>query len=123
MNNYQYDKPLRETYQVHAADLTGAAVLATVLGPAGKVGRVVNVSSFNTTGVTVAAATVTVGPNGAASPPTLTIPISAIDTGLAIPRANLVGQTELAADTEVEIATGGEATAGVAELVVTVEWY
>lgn len=124
MNNYQYDNPLRESYTVHAAALSGgAAVLRTIYGPAGKVGRVVNVSHTVTTGVTVAAASVTVGPNGAASPVTHTVPISSAAAGVAIPRADLVGQTELAADTAVEIATGGEATAGAADLVVTIEWY
>lgn len=125
MNNYQYDKPLRETYSALAVDLTSAAVEQTILGPAGMQGRVVNISGFLTTGATVAASTVTVGPNAAATPVTLDVAIAAINTGTAIPRANssMLNQTLLAADTEVEIASGGEATAGVMNVTVTIEWF
>ena len=123
MNSYQYDKPLLETYTVLAGVLTSAAVLRTIIGPAGMKGRVVNISSLVTTGVTAAASTVTVGPNGGSSVPTHTVPISSAGASLAIPRANLRSKTELVADTEVEIATGGEATAGAANLVVSIEWY
>lgn len=125
MNNYQYDKPLRETYRFAAATLTAAAVVGRFIGPAGKVGRIVNVSDLVTTGVTVAAAVVTVGPNGAASPVSHTVPIAAANLGHAISRtaATLLAQTELPADTVVEVASDGGPTAGAADLIVVVEWY
>jgi hypothetical protein len=127
MNNYQYDKPLREHYVYPAAALTSAAVVGRFIGPAGKVGRVVNVSHIVTTD-TDAAAVVTVDTNaGLASPVVHTVPNAPGQyTGGAIARddATLLAQTELPADTVVEVqADGGPTATGEADLHVTVEWY
>jgi hypothetical protein len=120
-----YDNALRETYRVPGASLTGgAAVLDRVIGPAGKRGRVVNVSHVVTTGVTVAASTVTIDTNaGVTTPVAHTVPISSADAGAAIAAASLAGQTELPADTVVEIQTDGASTAGAVDLVVTIDWF
>lgn len=118
-----YDNALRETYRFAAASIASAAVVGRLVGPVGKRGRVVNVSTVVTTGVTDAGGTVTVGPNGAASPVTHTVPISSANAVLAIPVADLVGETDLAADTLVEITAGGEPTAGAADIVVTIDWF
>lgn len=125
MNSYQYDNPLRMTYRFAAAALASAAIVGRVIGPKGKVGRVAGLEVITTTATTVAACTLTVGPNGAASPVNLDIPITAINLGVAIERDEdtLIQQTELAADTLVEITAGGECTAGAGDLLVTIEWY
>lgn len=125
MNNYQYDKPLRETYFLAAADLSGAAVLASVVGPKGRKGRIVNLSYVLTTAVTVADNVLSVGPNGDASPITLTQAFtgSAIGDNDAITNAQAYAHAELAADTNVEIASDGGCTAGAADIALTVEWY
>lgn len=123
MSSQFYDNALRETYRFPAATISAAAVVGRLVGPVGKRGRVVNVSTVVTTGVTVAAGTVTVGPNGAASPVTHTVPISSANAVLAIPAASLKGVTDLAADTLVEVAAGGEPTAGAADIIVTVDWF
>lgn len=127
LGNHSYDSPLRETYRFPAATLSSAAVVGRLIGPAGRVGRVVNVSHVVTTNVTVAAAAVTVGNNGEASPVTHTVPISSANAAAAIARddSTLLGQGEtyLAADTLVEVASDGGPTAGAADLIVTIDWY
>ena len=125
MNSYQYDKPLRESYRLPAAATTTAGVLGRFIGPAGRVGRVVNISHIVTTAVTVAADVISVGPNGAAAPVLHSVGVSLIAAGGAISRtaASLLAQTELPADTVVEIATNGASTLGAADINVTVEWY
>lgn len=123
MSGQFYDNALRETYRFPAAVLTAAAVVGRFIGPKGKTGRVVNVSHVVTTGVTVAAASVTVGNNGATTPVAHTVPISAANAAVALAYASLQSKDALAADTLVEVATGGEATAGAADLIVTVDWY
>lgn len=123
MSGQFYDNALRETYRFPAATISAAAVVGRLIGPAGKVGRVVNISTVVTTDVTVAAGTVTVGNNGAAAPATHTVPVSAANAALAAPYADLQGNDALAADTLVEVAAGGEPTAGAADIIVTVDWY
>jgi len=135
MSSQFYDNALRETYRVKAATVSGAAVVDSFIGPAGKVGRIVNVSHVVTTDVTVAAANITVGNNGASNPVTHDIPVSVAGAAEAIPAADLKGQVDgtdglaageialLAADTLVEVASDGGATAGAADLLVTVDWY
>lgn len=127
MDSSGYDKGILETYRFPAASLIGgAAVVGRFIGPKGKTGRVVNLSHIVTTGVTVAAASVTVGENGATNPISHTVPISSAGAGVAVARSTFLSQPatdELPADTVVEVATGGEATAGAADLVVSVNWY
>lgn len=130
-----YDNALRETYRFAAATLSAAAVVGRFIGPAGKRGRITNVSHVVTTDVTVAAAVVTIGVNGASNPVSHTVPISSANAAVAIPKASLSGQVEgtdglasgeiaeLAADTLVEVASNGGPTAGAADLIVTVDWF
>lgn len=130
-----YDAPLRETYRFAAATISAAAVVGRFVGPVGKRGRVANVSTVVTTGVTDLAGTITVGNNGAANPVTITVPVSSANAVLAIPASGLALQVEgsdglstgeikeLVANTLVEVAAGGECTAGAADIIVTVDWY
>lgn len=126
MDSNGYDKGIVETYRFAAATLSAAATVGRFIGPAGKRGRVVNVSHVVTTDVTVAAAAVTVGESGAASPISHTVPVSVAGAAVAIPRATVRAQAatyELPADTVVLVASDGGPTAGAADLIVTVNWY
>jgi len=124
MSAQHYANALRETYRYPAASLASAAVVGRFIGPAGKTGRVVNVAHVVTTDVTVAAGAVTVDTNaGLTSPVSHTVPVSAANAAVAVPYASLKGQTELPADTVVEVQADGAPTAGAADLVVTVDWY
>ena len=117
-----YDNADVETIRLPAATLSSAGTIGRFIGPSGKKGRVIDVRSVVTTGVTVAANTVTVGtvadPDAAA---TLTVAVSsanAVQNG-----ATLVAGYELAADTLHVIDTGGECTAGAADILVMIAWY
>jgi len=111
-------------YQLAAAAISTAARLATLIGPAGKVGRLKSITSAVTTGVTDAAGTVTVGTAGDPdSAGTLTVAISSAD---AVQNdVVLVAATTavLAADTAFVIDVGGECTAGAADITVAITWY
>ena len=124
----------RRVYGPITADFTSTAnVDATIQGPAGLIGRVRGIEYILTTGVTVAASSISVGPNGGVGPAACSVPIAAVDTGGAMTAAQLTAagavqvagtnDVELAADTPVEIANGGGATAGVGEVYVTIDWF
>jgi hypothetical protein len=114
----------RRTYRFSALTVSGGAVIGRVQGPAGKVGRVVGFEYILTTGVTVAAAGITVDTNaGLTAPFTTSMPIAAINTGGAATEAELKAGDELPADTVVEIADDGAATAGAADIALTIAWY
>lgn len=125
---------LSRTYGPITADLTGAAnVDARIQGPAGKVGRVRGIEYHLSTGVTVAASSITVGANAAVAPASCAVPIAAINTGGAMTAAELaaagaaavagVNDVELPADTIIEIGNAGGSTAGVGEVYVTIDWF
>jgi hypothetical protein len=131
MNNYQYDKPLRETYQFPAAVLTAAAVVGRFIGPAGKVGRVTNLAHVITTDTDAATALAVDTNAGLAAPVTQAVANAPGQyTGAAVSRTldagsgGIVSQTELPADTVVEVqVTDATPTAGAGDITVTVEWY
>ena len=125
MSGTGYDKAqdLR-TYRFAAATVSAAAVIGRFIGPAGKVGRVIGFESIVTTGVTVAAAAIDIDTAaGLTGPFTTSIPASSAGAGLAATAAELKAGAELPADTVVEISSDGGATAGAADLIVTVQWY
>lgn len=117
-----YSNPTSITYRLPAAAIATAGVLGRFIGPTGLTGRVVDICSVVTAGVTIEANTVTVGT--AADPDanaTLTVAISAanaVQNG-----ATLVTAALLAADTLFVVNSGGEATAGAADILVTVDWF
>ena len=117
-----YENPEVINYRFAAATISGAAVIGRFISPAGKKGRVVDIATIVTTGVTVAASTVQVGltadPNAYA---TLTVPISAANAGAN--GAVAVDQHEIPADTVVDVYSGGECTAGACDINVTIAWY
>jgi hypothetical protein len=125
---------LSRTYGPITADFIGAAnVDARIQGPAGKVGRVRGIEYILTTGVTVAASSITVGVNAAVAPASCAVPIAAINTGGAMTAAELaaagapavagVNDVELPADTVVEIGNTGGSTAGAGLVYVTIDWF
>jgi hypothetical protein len=122
-----YSNPIYKTTIVRAADLSSAAVVDTFIGPAGKTGRVVDVTYLVTTGVTVAPSNIRVGPNsdpdaGAIVP----VPVSsagASGQGVRDGASPNIDLGELSADTEVEISTSGAADAGAADIYVVTVWY
>jgi len=118
-----YENATTVNYRLSAAALTGGAgVLDKIIGPAGKAGRLVSITSIVTTNVTVAAAAVLVGISGdTAKFGTASVPISTAGAGLNAFTAG--GTNEIPADTVIEIGTDGAATAGAADVDVTIDWY
>jgi len=120
-----YSNPTTITYRLPAATLSTAATIGRFIGPSGLTGRLVDICSVVTTGVTDASNTVTVGT--AADPDaygTLTVIVSAANAGQN--GATLVttsGANIIAADTVHVINTGGECTAGAGDILVTVDWF
>jgi len=117
-----YENPEVINYRFPAATLSAAAVIGRLISPAGKTGRVLDVTTIVTTGVTVAATTVQVGLT--ADPDaysTLTVPISSANAGAN--GALSVDQHEIPADTVVDVYAGGECTAGAADVNVAIAWY
>jgi hypothetical protein len=85
--------------------------------------------------VTVAAALVTVGVNGAVLPASISVPVTAVNLGGGQSDAEIkaagaeqdeaggVNDVELTADTTIEVASDGGATAGAADIIVKVDWF
>ena len=116
-----YSNPHTCNYRFPAATLSSAATIGRIMGPSGKKGRLVDITSVVTTGVTVAANTVTVGT--AADPDaygTLTVAISAAN---AVQNGATQVDATMAADTLLVLNTGGECTAGAADINVTIDWF
>ena len=123
-----YDNAIRETYRFPAAAVDTAGVFGRFIGPSGKTGRVVNISHIVINDITVAAAVVDVDTNaGLTTPAQHTIPVSSANAGASATPGNvtngLAAASELPADTVVEVASDGGATAGDADVIVTVDWY
>lgn len=119
-----YDEPIYATYNVNAATLSSAAELLQIAGPAGKQGRVVDVTCVVTTGVTDAANSITVGTTSDGDAyATLSVPVSSADA-VANDATILTDDDNLiAADSAVVVATGGECTAGAGSVAVTIAWF
>ena len=111
-------------YQFPAAAVDTAAVIGRILGPAGKQGRLMGIASAVTADVTVAAAGIRVG---STSDPdaygTHSIPVSSADA-VVTTYTDLTSDSNLIpADSLVEIDSDGAATAGDADLFVTIKWF
>ncbi len=125
------------TYRFPAVTVSAAAVIGRIAGPAGKKGRVRGIEFMVTTGVTVAAALITVGVNGAVLPASISIPVTAVNLGGGQSAAEIkaagadqpqdgttgVNDVELTADTTIEVASDGGSTAGAVDLIVKVDWF
>lgn len=120
-----YSDPIYETYRWLAnASLSTAATVGYIQGPTGKTGRVVNVSAVITTATTVAASAVTVGVSGDLdSIISVNVPVKSANTAVAASKSELSGSSLMAADTVYIVSGDGGATAGAADITVTVAWF
>lgn len=125
MRQTTYDLPLSITYTIAAAAIdTASADLLSVAGPAGMSGRVDSIVAVNTAAVTGAASLIRVGDDSDNDKfATLSVPVSA-DNAVT---NNFTGLTTddnlIPADSRVIISTDGGATAGDANLFVTISWF
>ena len=119
-----YDAPIYMTYTVLAGSLIAGADLQDVSGPEGLTGKVVAISGLLTTGVTVAASSIVVGDGTTADLyATVPAPVQVVDT---VVNQGLVKTTDantIPANSRVVIGSGGGATAGAANIFVTIAWF
>ena len=116
-----YSNPTSITYRFPAETLSTAAIMGYIMGPSGLAGRVVDIAYIVTTGITDASNTVDLGVSGAvAQHATLTQPIASANAG---GNGAVITDTEIAADTVLELSTNGECTAGAADVLVTIDWF
>lgn len=119
-----YDIPLVETYRYPAASLVSVATVGRFTGPVGKFGRVQNLSYVVTTTTTVTAPVVRIDQSTAlASPPQLNVPLVAANNVGASTRAQIRVGSILAPNLEGRVNVTTAATAGAADLIVTVGWF
>jgi hypothetical protein len=120
-----YESPIYESYTVLAnASLSTAAVAKRLIGPSGKTGRVVAASCVTTTATTVAASEIRVGT--AADPDAffaMAVPVTAINLGVVASKAELDAGSLITPDTLIQISGDGGATAGAADITITVAWF
>lgn len=124
-----YSNGIQITYQVLASNIVSSAGQAgNFSGPAGLEGRLVSLTSVVTTGVTVAAASVTLRDQGATETyGTLAVPISSagdVNNTLTIDDVDdsPTDNNRIPADTSLELDGDGAATAGACDFYVTIEW-
>jgi hypothetical protein len=122
-----YDNPERTLIHLDLAAVAGGGDLATLAGPAGKVGRVTRLGVAVTTAFTVADSVLSldsVTPS-LTTPPSLTIPFtgSAIGDNVEATRAALNTFSELPADTVLQLASDGGSTAGAGSVTLQIDWY
>ncbi len=119
-----YDNALRETYRFPAAAFDTAAVFGRFQGPVGKIGRIEAAQFVITADTTVAVSLITVDTNaGLTTPLSVSVPIDVAGVGGVAADALIAGADELPADTQIEVASDGGATAGDGDFIVTVGWY
>lgn len=119
-----YDKPVHATYTLAAKDISSAATLMTVVGPKGKQGRLMGITTALTTATTGAASEIRVG-NGSDADKfgTLSVPVAAIGSVANDATINAVDDNLMPADTAVVIASDGGSTAGAADIAVHIAWF
>jgi len=103
-----------------------AATLVSVVGPAGKVGRLEGIGAVVTTSTTSAATELRVGSaSDADAYGTLSVPIATAGAAAAYNSATIsdIDANLMPADTAVLIASDGGSTAGAADVVVTIAWF
>ena len=133
MSGQFYDNADRRVYQFLNVAVDTGTVLGRFIGPPGKVGRVRGMEFIIINATTVDVAVITCGVNGATLPAAMTIPIASADVGGAMTAAQIaaagapevagVNDVELTADTVIEVETDQGATAGDADLTITVDWF
>lgn len=117
-----YDNPITCTYRFPAVSVVSAATLGRIQGPAGKTGKIVDVSYIITTGVTVAASNLIVGSAADTDAyATKAVAVAAATTG---GNGATLGATELIpANDIVLVGSAGGATAGAVDALVVINWF
>ena len=123
-----YSDPITCTYRFPAVSVTSAAALGRLIGPKGKTGRIVDIGYVVTTGVTVAASSLTVGTEADGDAyATLAVPIAsanAVGNGATLITSGTTGEKVLLpADSVVVVGSAGGATAGAVDAIVTIDWF
>ncbi len=123
----------RRTYRFPKVAVDTGTILGRFIGPLGKKGRVRGMEYLIINATTAAATLITCGVNGATLPAALSIPIASANAGGAMTAAQLkaagavevasTNDVELTADTVIEVTTDQGATAGDADIIVTVDWF
>lgn len=124
-----YDNPVHITYTLAAAAVDASATLLSVQGPFGLQGKLVAVGAVVTTAVTVAATEIEIG-DGTDKDKFGSLTIAIASSGVGFNNATLSTNTLtqdagtlIAANEKVVISTTGAATAGDADVTVTIAWF
>lgn len=122
-----YDNPERTVIHLEAAAVATGGDLATVVGPAGKRGRVTRLDVVTTTAFTVADSVLsldTITPS-LATPVTLTLAFSGSGAGdvTRVSQATLDAATEIPADSPLQLNSDGGSTAGAGSITLQIDWY
>lgn len=117
-----YDNPIHATYRFPAAAIDTAGSIGTVVGPAGKTGRLLGISSVVTVQTTTNPSNITVGSDSDADAyGTHVVPAAAVGTTT---NGLTRGVTQvIPADSDVEIASDGGAAAGDGDIIVHISWF
>jgi len=116
-----YDNPQTSTYSFLGKTLSSAATLGRIAGPAGKIGKVREISYSITTATTTAATVISVGITGTLGKfATGEVPVATADNAGA---STVTYVADIAAGESVLVSTGGESGAGVADIFVTIDWF
>lgn len=117
-----YDQGIHATYRFPAAAVDTDAAIGTIVGPAGKKGRLLDVASIVTVEVTVASSAINVGnADNDARYGVHTQPIGA--AGVTTNGITRGSSEYIPADTDVVVSSDGGATAGDSDIVVHIVWF
>jgi len=127
MSGQFYDNPQRTILHLDAAAIATGGDLATIVGPAGKVGRVRRFDLVTTTAFTVADSELsldTITPS-LTTPPSLTAAFTGSAAGDVTRAASsaLQGFSDLPADSPLQLASDGGSTAGAGSIELEIDWY
>ena len=119
-----YDSPIHATYRFPAADVSADGVIATLVGPKGKNGRVIGAGSVITTGVAGTQAAISFGSaDNNADYGVHTVPVaSAGETTNGVTYLS-TGKEFIPADSDLVISSDGSPSAGAADVIVHVAWF
>jgi len=118
-------KIVHATYKFPAATLSGAAIVGRIPSPIGAIGEVTSVAVLCTTNLTGSEGTLTIGRSGNSNAyGTLTLPNTSADSQVdgAFTKPYQFGVIPRAGGEVIEVAAGGEPTAGAGDIYVTVKW-
>jgi hypothetical protein len=117
-----YDQGIHASYRFPAAAVDTDAAIGTIVGPSGKKGRVVGVTSTITVEVTIAAAVINVGnADNDARYAVHNVPVGA--AGVTTNGFTRGSSEYIPADTDLVVSATGSATAGDADIIVHVVWF